>query len=68
MSNTIEMKFLLSVDPDAARRAERLQFAADLLNRKHPQREVTRRVRTKYGCSHVTAWRTVSAAKDMTDE
>lgn len=65
MKNEIPMDILLSVDPDVAHRAERLQFSVDLLKRGHPEREVRKRVEKKFGCSRVTAWREVSKAKDI---
>lgn len=65
MMTSIPMTTLLSVDPSIARKAERLQFAMNLLRRQHPEIDVRRRVQQCYRVSRATAWRTVDAAKDL---
>jgi hypothetical protein len=65
MIAAIPMTTLLSVDPALARKAERLQFAMDLLRRHHSELDVRRRVQQCYRVSRATAWRTVDAAKDL---
>lgn len=63
--NTINMTSLLCVDPLAAERAARLEFAISLLRNKRPVREARRRVQQRFQCSQPTAWRTVEMARDL---
>lgn len=65
MINAIPMTTLLNVDPNIAVRAQRLQFAIELLERKHDEADVCRRVRKQFDCSRWTARRTVLVAKDL---
>lgn len=55
---------LLNTAPDALKRAERVAFAADLLGRRIPEREVRKRVARRWACSKWTAIRTVETARD----
>lgn len=63
--NAIPMTTLLNIDPSVAMRAQRLQFAIDLLAHHASERDARRRVQKQFDCSRVTAWRTVNAAKDL---
>lgn len=65
MMNAIPITTLLNVDPSVARRAQRLQFAIDLLDHGIPEKQVRARVKKAFDCSYWTAQRTVTAAKDL---
>jgi hypothetical protein len=61
----ISITTLMCVAPDAVERAQRLQFAVNLLKAKAKDREIRRRVQSTYHCSWATAWRTVDMARDI---
>jgi hypothetical protein len=61
----IPITTLLSVDPTVTRRAQRVQFAVDLLEHRTTERDARRRVQKRFQCSRATAWRIVSVAKDL---
>lgn len=63
--HAIPITTLLSVDPSVAKRAQRVQFAVDLIRHNCPPREARRRVQQQFRCSVATAWRTVSMAQDL---
>lgn len=65
MSITIET--VLSVDPDAVRRAQRLDHACYLLRNGVRPAEAVAQLRVRYSCSRATAWRIVCAARDLTE-
>ena len=65
MPTEIPITTLLCVAPDAVERAQRLQFAVNLVRSKTQEKEIRRRVRDAFHCSRVTAWRTVDMARDI---
>ena len=61
----ISLTTLMCVAPDAVERAQRLQFAIDLLRLNAAERDIRRRLQTAYHCSYWTAHRTVDMARDV---
>ena len=57
--------YIECVAPQAAKRAECLELAVNMLRRGIEEREARRRVKTYYKCSRATAWRIVDMAKDI---
>ena len=63
--NDLPLSMLLSAAPHAVERARRLEFAVEQLRRGGDESEIRRRIRTGYGVSRWTAWRTVEMARDI---
>ena len=63
--SSVDMTILMAVDPKAAEMAQRLDFAVRLLRKNVNTTETRRRVQSCYHCSKMTAWRTVTMARDI---
>lgn len=56
---------LQAVDPEAYKRAKRVEFAMRLLRTGSSRAEAEKLVRERFGISQPTAWRIVDIANDM---
>ena len=65
MIDSIPMTTLLTINPQAAVKAQRVQFAIDLLAQDRREVEIVRRIQACFHCSRWTARRTLDAAKDI---
>ena len=61
----LDMAVLLSVDPDAVRRAQRLRCAINMLEAGLSEREVRRQIIERFELHRVTAHKVVQMARDL---
>jgi hypothetical protein len=65
MIEAITLSTLMSVAPNVVHRAQRLEYAVQLLQSHTSEQIVRKRLQDTYNCSWATAWRTVEMARDI---
>lgn len=64
---TISIETIMSVDPQAVQRANRLDHAMHLLRNGSSPKEARKLIAERYSISVVTAWRVVEFARDLVE-